>query len=142
MHTYNNFKLYFFSTTDFPKKKKKLCRVFFALRIWKTKKLTYVLLQLFETLLKVFLCHYLKTLWKEFQRTKRVLCKPSVFMKIRMSVILLPNFCIWKNIITYWIKVAFGWIKKFSLYLFCFINWIIYIDKLLLGGGEVSLNLI
>ena len=39
---------------------KKLCHVFFALRIWKTKKLTYVLLQLFETLLKVFLCHYSK----------------------------------------------------------------------------------
>jgi len=36
----------FFSTTNFPKKK--LCHVFFALQIWKTKKLPYVLLQLFR----------------------------------------------------------------------------------------------
>ena len=58
-HAYiQQFQAVFFLNYKFSKKK--LCRVFFALRIWKTKKLTYVLLQLFETLLKVFLCHYSK----------------------------------------------------------------------------------
>lgn len=58
MHTYNNFKLYFFSTKNFQKK---ICVVsFLPSEYEKQKKLTYVLLQLFETLLKVFLCHYSK----------------------------------------------------------------------------------
>ena len=58
MHTYNNFKLYFFSTTNFPKKNYVVS--FLPSEYEKQKKLTYVLLQLFETLLKVFLCHYSK----------------------------------------------------------------------------------
>ena len=104
----------FFSTTNFPKK---IVSCIFCPPNMKNKKtslcfITTLSRRFWKSFYVIILKSLCLNLLKEFQRTKRVLCKLSkCIYENKNSVILLLNFCIWKNIITYWIKVAFGWIK-------------------------------